>query len=972
MQIKQKLNTIILSLSLLHSTSSFGETRAQVEARVKAELAHSVSQLNQTGQGPRVDTSKYCAECNASFPKIQCPPESYEALDDIYSNGIVGSLAATFGNGDLKDPRSTCNSALKDQNFDYLKLNEELKTKFPGSPRLLEMANGCFDKDNLDDYIESGRKKTDQKLAQAYLAFDFQAKNSKISDEYIRLIQARSNLGSIINLSANDCSGLVNAEEKAKCEQIKNCDTSDKKTIFDQKLTEVEVYIDQIKKAREEQKKIPKSKSYGRTKVFNDVEKKKYQDLEATINTLMEANPVLKSDEFKKLNFENKAVSKDTLSKTLKQSYENSAKLLDKRIQKLKKAQKCVFGQESSCSDSNEFLASLPLRYSNQVDVKNPQFNAINSFYACTESTKDARNKADDILEDIAITIAITVATMGAGTFVAGGATLLKAANLASKAKTVAQVGATVADLGYATGAGITDYNKCSQIENELKTSSAESLSCEQIKVNVYQSSNMSRCYLSAAITATGVAAGGALGLKLLKVPGEATTVASKSTSTQVAKTPGTQVAVPTPTPKPKTNTNLVATGPKNDGKVTTQLATIDNPKLPKPTGTQVAVRESTDLVPSAKTGAVEVFDEAKYAKRTDNAGNEWLVDNKTNATYRNGEKVEVFKSDVDNKIYYRTADGKVELAPKELLDGPVSKPASTAVALRSGKTEVAIADNTVPRPIKDINPPSSKGGASAASETELTLTRVADDIPTPPKRPPTTTKRDIEIRNSRGVATGAQLLSNEQVRSNIGEVMSSVFSESKKEEEQKADDNTGDGKPEEGTNPQTPPEGTNTETTSDTAPADTSGKLTRKTTNDECEVNFNLKMKPLKEKYPKVKCVFRRCSPKKLAEKPDECKETVELESGDNLFDKKDKDYYVYPVCDTEGGSDYKYIPSSSSTDDNKKVEKYLVQAKGEFAMCSKKKNNDDMSFPVIPPSAPNLSPNLMQAPTAPILIEY
>lgn len=883
------VNVYAVSFMMLSNSFAIASQNEQENlAKAVTDINSSLTSLNDTTPS----TIEYCSDCNAMNPRIDCAPESFKALDNIYTNGTIGALNSLFGGGAFKDPRSICNSALVGSQTkpNYLELTKELEKKYPTMTTLNNFSKSCFKDSSINEYIESGRKKTDLELSKAYIAMDFHVKNQKIADENIKLFEAKNQLANLIDVSPSNCSVVRDTAAKKRCEDLQSCNNKKKDELLNAKAEELSVAISSIQKLNEQIKKI-NLENITNMGIPNTEKDKLKNTLEQKVLTLMELNPALKADEFDSLRnqFEKKnpidmSKIKNTYIKTLK----SSAKKIDERIKELDTAQKCVFGEESKCEKSSKLLAKLNYKDANTVFVEKDannkvtvpkQLNLMNNFYTCAQSSIESRNSADDVLDDVAVTLAITIATFGAGSIISGGANLLKVASATAKAKNIATLATTGADLLYAGAIGVSSYDKCSEIENEMKEFSySQAKSCEDITINMYNSSNMSRCYLSAALSTAGFIGAGALAVKFLKVP--------KNTSAQGNK--------------------LTASGHR-----------------------------------ALASGKVDDI----FRESADSAGNIWRYNETTKEFFINGEKALPIPG---NEWRLRTASGKIFDVPLNSVDGMlgIAAPSSKDLALSTSKA--AQVPNVVPIP-------------EAANAAKLSLTNAVDGVSS-------TLPRTGGVRSATATASdkiNQDINSALAVQDNTNVAPTPPTPATSPTPEAIPADEVGSNEREIAQEQTTP-------TTEGDPESETAQSLTDlikfKVSSDDCNTKIKADLKNAKDKHPEISCKYSTCNEEKYKEDKSKC-QSEEFEKDENIFDREEKGYYLYPICKLTKGDDVPY--SFIKLADNK-VKRILISSHDEIISC---KSEKEMILPnlVIPDTAPNVGqPNLIQAPSAPILIEY
>lgn len=919
----------VYAISFMMLSNSF-TIAAQGDQAQLIEAVAGVNSALSTVNSSRPSTIKYCSDCNAMAPRVDCAPETFEALDDIYTNGTVGVLNSIFGGGEFKDPRSICNSGLSSGvKPDYVQLTKDLEQKYPTMTTLKDFANGCFDNSSIEEYIESGRKKTDLELSKAYVAMDFHVKNQKIADENVRLFEAKNQLANLIDVSPSNCAAVKDRAARSRCEDLLKCNNKKKDELVNAKAEELNVAIKSIQTLNDQLWKLNIEDANGMG-IPNPENNEKRKILQQNIEVLMDLNPALKSDDFKSLKNQFRKISPIDISK-VKSAYiktlKSSAKKIDERIKKLDVAQRCVFGEESKCSDSNKLLANLKYKDANKIFIEKEadgkvvireQLNLMNNFYTCIENSIESRNKADDVLDEVAVTLAITIATFGAGAVISGGASLLKLATAATRAKNIATLATTGTDLLYAGAVGANNYAECTELENEIKTfSQAPTTSCEDVTVNMYKSSNMNRCYLSAALSTAGIAAGGALAVKLLKVP--RTTMAPK-------------VAQPTVAPSPKAAPVIIEELPlSNPG-----IPRLDKTLKPTTTEARVITQKSDDVI----------------KETMDSAGNTWKVNQTNKKVYINGEEA-IFQD--GGTWRFKTASGKIYDYPLNTIDAPIAiaAPKATGVTTELASREVS----TVQRELATFQPNRVEKVVEApkipqiADDASITLSRAADDIPAVRFTKPRTA----------GAASASAIAAN-QLATNI-----STTNAPSSEGQPIVEGPTTN--PETPADPQTPTE-PETPTKEDPAvlPENIKDLIKFRVSSDDCSTTIKADLKDAKAEHADISCKYSTCSEEKYKEDKSKCQSEAFDKKG-NEFDRKEKGYFLYPICKITKGEDVAYSYIKLADD---KVKKILVNSYDEMVSCKPEK---EMKLPnlVIPDSAPNVgNPQMMQAPAAPVLIEY
>ncbi len=477
------------------------------------------------------------------FKKVsECPEVLNESLEGIYWNGTVGGLNVVDQGirntyryitgddtkaSDFRDPRATCASLAKAEGHGD-EIYSSLQAQNPNDYQLKDFAPGCFSDEAIKDQIEYGREDEDVALAKSYLEVDFNVKNQRIKNAYHDLLDAKTQLANLIPVEKTDCKKIANKESSDYCEKLNSCSSDQNR--FDDKLEETKLAFEQIRQLE---------------KIKNDdsVEEDIQAQAQQGIVQILEVYPLLKGKHLSNIRSRFSKRDKDIPSALLRTQLTNqlkdSHKKINEKISDLDNAQQCLTGQGSDCDEFENTMDSINYNRAALPMGKNPHHNEANAFYSCIESQKENRNEANNVLDDVAIGVALSFTPMVAVNAIKLAATAsrsIRAAAQSGKLAKNAQRGALAADLGYSAGMGVAEYNKCQEFETQLKAFNGKRLNqCSDIDMKMVSASNVSRCTSQALLTAA-LIGGPAAAIPVVKFAAKRFKSA-KSVATSTAKT---------------------------------------------------------------------------------------------------------------------------------------------------------------------------------------------------------------------------------------------------------------------------------------------------------------------------------------------------------------------------------------------------------------------------------------------------
>jgi len=486
-----------------------------IDELVKIKDAHDVA----TGLGSYrgiidliddLNKESFEGQCQKYENKTICPQVLTESLEDIYHNGTVGAVNVIDQNvrkafnylsgddsvvSDFRDPRASCNG-IENLDANLEEIDSALKIAYPSYPILDEIAGDCVNDITVKSSIESGRKNKDVALAKSYMKIDYAKKKEQIEGAYFNLVEGQMQIAQMLGEKMSSCSLIQVESAKKYCDEVSACGSRQGDAAFSVKLEEVVQVFEQVRFLER----------YLTSEELNDDEKIQVKE---QIENIINVNPLLKGDFLRKLRDKYTAndkevpiaIMKDGLISQLKDS---SKKIKDK-FKQLSKADLCLSGQSSNCDDFNKTMKSISFNKNDVGYPFNKDLSSAMNFYSCIENQKENRDVANEVLDDVAIGVALSFTPMVA----------VNAIKLSAMAARVARTGASVTksisntnkvvlagDVSYSgIDAGL-HFSSCKKAEEDIRGYSGKRInSCEDISLRLVSTSNTSRCASQAAIS---------------------------------------------------------------------------------------------------------------------------------------------------------------------------------------------------------------------------------------------------------------------------------------------------------------------------------------------------------------------------------------------------------------------------------------------------------------------------------------
>lgn len=440
-------------------------------------LKRSLEELNIFLTSPRAE-----ADCDN---EASCPAVIKHSYKDMYRTGTVGLVNKFVSDGSLRNPRVVCQSSAKEVlKIDMRKLRDQMNREFPHSIKLYEYTQGCEK--------VSAQEKGDELLQEAYMHYDFNYKNEAIKNTLIDLLNAEAQINLILPTERSLCSEMRIGDVRKYCENLRACKKERKSSEYmelkTKELSGALLAIQELKK----QKKNQPSKS---------------KEIDADIERIRDFNPILKSEEFRDLVKMTSPPSKNAIQSALTSQLKSSRSQIAMRLKAFNWAHDCLTGKRNNCRDFDEIMRVTRYQQNQTTFAKSRELNQVASFHQCVEGIKEDRYKADLVLNDAAINLALTLTPYAvlSGAKIAGSmARTTKVANDILKVQNVAGKAALAANLGYGAYHTEKDFEKCKtslSVISKLAGSSSK-FTCESVdKVFVYNMHG-SQCVTKAAVSA--------------------------------------------------------------------------------------------------------------------------------------------------------------------------------------------------------------------------------------------------------------------------------------------------------------------------------------------------------------------------------------------------------------------------------------------------------------------------------------
>ncbi|MCM2350646.1 MAG: hypothetical protein NDI69_11555 [Bacteriovoracaceae bacterium] len=445
---------------------------------------------------------------NKSLDKIpqglseSCPPQKQEracpkvlkrSFEDIYRQGTAGTINTIVSDGSLKNPRTVCSTSAETANKVSLSgLNEQLNSNFKEQPQLFEYTQACA----------AGRlQKADAKLAQVYMAYDFNYKSEAIKNAMNDLLDSQAQIQLLMPASRPNCYEIQMVNVKNRCLELNQCKPSaSAKHYMDIKTEEVSLALNGINKLNQAYQKL--MNGTGRLSSAN---RQKANLIKEDIERIKDMNPLLRGEKFKRLL--NVKSSPQEIQAAIKGQLNISQNEIHKKLKEFNGAYQCLIGSRQQCDDFDKVISQSKYRVNGDLYLKQKDLSYASTFHQCTENIKEARNSADVILNDAGINLALTLTPYAIVNGVKLAATMARTASITSKVTRTENLTAKAglaANMGYGGYHNINEFNQC---QSEIKLfqklgASQKRLSCNSMDRILVNNSNNSRCITQALISA--------------------------------------------------------------------------------------------------------------------------------------------------------------------------------------------------------------------------------------------------------------------------------------------------------------------------------------------------------------------------------------------------------------------------------------------------------------------------------------
>lgn len=442
------------------------------------------------------------AECD---PGNKCPEVIRESYVDMYRKGTVGFINTVVSDGSLKNPRTVCNtSAQYVQKMDMRKLHQQMNKTFPQSAKLYEYTQDC---DELKPKL-----KDDNVLQDAYVLYDFHYKNEAIKTALQNLLDSEAQINLISPGELSSCPEMRIAEARSHCQELRGCKRDRPASRYlEMKSFEVEEAIKNIKILEAEKRKLSSGRSLKRDKV---------KQIERDIETIKDLNPLLRGEKFKSLVSGKTGLSRAVINQAIIDQLNISRKEIKSKLRSFNRAHDCLTGKNQNCENFESVMRMTKYQSPNVTYPNAPELNYAANFHQCIENIKEERYKADLVLDDAAINLALTLTPYAvvSGAKLAG--TLARTSKIASDAAKVERLtgkGALAANISYGGYHTLDELKRCSaEISAFSKLGKpGRKMSCSSMDKIFVNNSNNSQCVSKAMVSAALLTPVGASSLKL-------------------------------------------------------------------------------------------------------------------------------------------------------------------------------------------------------------------------------------------------------------------------------------------------------------------------------------------------------------------------------------------------------------------------------------------------------------------------
>lgn len=445
-------------------------------------------------------------KCSKNLER-DCPEVLRKSFKDIYREGRAGTINDIISDGSLKNPRTVCHSSSHHAHkLNQKKLSEQLQSNYKALPQLHDYTQRCSEKVS---HLIDGEYKEDVELASSYMQYDFNYKSMALQTAMTNLLDSNAQIGLIIPEAKMNCKELRFHSIRLHCEKLQKCrPQGNKQHYLDIKSEEVSKAIDVLSTLSVERNKMMTSIPRGDHKVVIQIK----QEMES----IMDLNPLLKGEKFKKILKELRSLSylnqkmrpkKSEVDNAIKEQLKISQNEIRKHLNEFNLAHGCLTGDRRECGD---FTATMKkIQYSHPIASfpKADELNSIAIFHSCIENVKDSRNTADAVLNNTTLNLALMLTPYALINGAKLITTLGRTAGISSKVirnANMAARGIVVGGLAYGAYATIDEYNECQKEIRNFQNMGINpgQMTCENMDKIFVNNSNSSQCISQALLSA--------------------------------------------------------------------------------------------------------------------------------------------------------------------------------------------------------------------------------------------------------------------------------------------------------------------------------------------------------------------------------------------------------------------------------------------------------------------------------------
>ncbi len=323
-------------------------------------------------------SKKQCS--NQPAKKKICPKVLLDEEIENSDMGLVGTInkveSAMTSSDDFSTPNNVCKNNI---------LNSSL-------PKHLSDNFQEYEIDCDEDFRYSSYSNKRKNIAVDYISSLAIEKKQQLTKNINDLLAAHHQINLLLGTNNNDglCNSLEINENKRNCEELSKCSTTDS-TLFHEKsksLFDVVVTIRSLKQN------------------FNHALKS--GQINSAVDDLLEANPLLKTKSFKKVVEDtNYNIHQDEINTILSESLLEAKKNIIQNINQNNLAYLCLIDKNKNCQDFSKLARTS---YSGPLI----QSGETSSSYQCLEYMKAAQKEANSVLNDVALSAALSFAPGGA------------------------------------------------------------------------------------------------------------------------------------------------------------------------------------------------------------------------------------------------------------------------------------------------------------------------------------------------------------------------------------------------------------------------------------------------------------------------------------------------------------------------------------------------------------------------------